>query len=72
MRLCIECRFFSAPNMCNREVVLDQTRRKEESRISPVDGSEIPFASSKPTFSALVYRTSGDCGMEAKFFEQKK
>ena len=72
MKLCIDCRFFVAPSVCNREVMIDLLLRHEQPGISPVDGSEIPRTSSKPTFSALIYRQAGDCGMEAKFFEAVK
>ena len=71
MNLCIDCRFFVASNLCNREVMLDTTAPRVPV-ISPVDGGAIPYSSTKPTFSALLRRQSGDCGMDAKFFELKK
>lgn len=72
MKLCIDCRFFTAPLTCSRERILEATSEKSKPEISPVDGKELPFEPKAPLFSALAYRTKGDCGMEGKYFEAMK
>jgi len=79
MKLCIDCRFFSGPlglgDYCIRESVLEnESRKNERPSPSPVDGRLPPPRGNAYRLNrlALDYRTSGECGIEAKFFEPKR
>ena len=79
MKLCIECRFYGGLVGLGETCVRDSTLAQEASRrirptISPVDGKEkrSPIVPIRADFTALDYRLSGECGMDAKFFEPNK